>query len=254
VLFDIDGTVVVNGKLLDGFSETVSALSRAGVEIFYVTNSTTRSAEQIGEFLKLAGVFPAGAQVITPIRASIEYYKNQNLRVWPMVASKTKELYSEVQAGTPEEADAVLVGDPGTELAASALGHCLEALMNGARLHALHVNRFWVAPEGVRPDAGAFVRALEYAGSQECSRVFGKPGRAFFESILGMLGTDPGKHVWMVGDDLESDVSGAIHAGLAGVLVKTGKYEKASWKQKAQSQSDVVIEDANAVQSLLASV
>ncbi len=29
----------------------------------------------------------------------------------------------------------------------------------------------------------------------------------------------------MVGDDVEADVGGALAAGLAGVLVKTGKYE-----------------------------
>ena len=28
----------------------------------------------------------------------------------------------------------------------------------------------------------------------------------------------------MVGDDVESDVGGALRAGLAGVLVRTGKY------------------------------
>jgi ribonucleotide monophosphatase NagD (HAD superfamily) len=30
----------------------------------------------------------------------------------------------------------------------------------------------------------------------------------------------------MVGDDVETDVEGAIRAGLAGVLVRTGKYRE----------------------------
>jgi ribonucleotide monophosphatase NagD (HAD superfamily) len=31
-------------------------------------------------------------------------------------------------------------------------------------------------------------------------------------------------HAAMVGDDVEADVGGAIDAGLAGILVRTGKY------------------------------
>jgi ribonucleotide monophosphatase NagD (HAD superfamily) len=30
----------------------------------------------------------------------------------------------------------------------------------------------------------------------------------------------------MVGDDVESDVAGALRAGLAGILVRTGKYRE----------------------------
>ena len=40
-------------------------------------------------------------------------------------------------------------------------------------------------------------------------------------AVLTAVGVEVGA---MVGDDVESDVGGALAAGLAGVLVRTGKY------------------------------
>ena len=51
----------------------------------------------------------------------------------------------------------------------------------------------------------------------------GKPSRAFYELVVAALGVEPAQAA-MVGDDVESDVGGALAAGLAGVLVRTGKY------------------------------
>jgi ribonucleotide monophosphatase NagD (HAD superfamily) len=55
--------------------------------------------------------------------------------------------------------------------------------------------------------------------------VVGKPSRSFFELVLEDLGVDP-ESAAMVGDDVETDVGGAIGAGLAGILVRTGKYRE----------------------------
>jgi ribonucleotide monophosphatase NagD (HAD superfamily) len=53
----------------------------------------------------------------------------------------------------------------------------------------------------------------------------GKPSPAFFELALGELGSSADRTA-MVGDDVEADVGGAIDAGLAGILVRTGKYRE----------------------------
>ena len=40
----------------------------------------------------------------------------------------------------------------------------------------------------------------------------------------------------MVGDDVESDVGGALSAGLSGVLVRTGKYRGRRWKSRGSGR------------------
>ena len=96
--------------------------------------------------------------------------------------------------------------------------------MDGAELIALQKNRYWETSEGLSLDAGPFVSALEYATGRE-AEVVGKPSPAFFELALGELGVSADRAA-MVGDDVEADVGGAMDAGLAGILVRTGKYRE----------------------------
>ena len=63
---------------------------------------------------------------------------------------------------------------------------------------------------------------MEYASGKRATLV-GKPAPAMFRSALADIGLD-GAEVVMVGDDILSDVGGAQGAGIAGVLVETGKY------------------------------
>jgi ribonucleotide monophosphatase NagD (HAD superfamily) len=96
--------------------------------------------------------------------------------------------------------------------------------MDGAALIALQRNRYWETAKGLSLDAGPFVAALEYATGLE-AEVMGKPSGAFFELALGELGVSADQAA-MVGDDVEADVAGAMDAGLAGILVTTGKYRE----------------------------
>jgi ribonucleotide monophosphatase NagD (HAD superfamily) len=78
--------------------------------------------------------------------------------------------------------------------------------------------------DGIVLDVGAYAAALEYASGRD-SVVIGKPAPAFFAAALADLGADAAGAV-MIGDDVEADVGGAIDAGLAGILVRTGKYRE----------------------------
>ena len=85
-------------------------------------------------------------------------------------------------------------------------------------------SRCWQREDGLTLDAGGFVVALEYASGAEAT-VVGKPSAAFFAAALAELGADAARTV-VVGDDVEGDVGGAQDAGLAGVLVRTGKFRE----------------------------
>lgn len=81
-------------------------------------------------------------------------------------------------------------------------------------------------------DAGAFVRALEYASGQDAI-VLGKPDPEFYRLAVRTLGTQSSGTV-MVGDDIRTDVGGAQRAGLTGVLVRTGKFTAADLRSDVE--------------------
>jgi len=118
----------------------------------------------------------------------------------------------------------VIVGDLGAAFGYDVLNRAFRQVIDGAELIALQKNRYWLRADGLALDVGPFVAALEYATGREAF-VVGKPARGFFDEVLRDLGVDAGAAA-MIGDDVESDIGGALAAGLAAILVRTGKYRK----------------------------
>ena len=115
---------------------------------------------------------------------------------------------------TDDDPDAVIMGDLGEAFGFAILNRAFRMVIEGAELIALQKNRFWLTPEGLSLDAGPFVAAVEFASDRE-ALVVGKPSPAFFEIVLGGLGVSA-QDAAMVGDDVESDVGGAMNEGLRG--------------------------------------
>ena len=100
------------------------------------------------------------------------------------------------------------------------------------RLIALGMTRYWQANDGLRLDVAPFIVALEHASDIQAV-VKGKPAKAFYQTAIEILAT-PAEKIVMVGDDIRSDVQGAQHAGMQGILVKTGKYRPVDLQQNIQ--------------------
>lgn len=98
-------------------------------------------------------------------------------------------------------------------------------------------------------DIGGFVTALEYATGCE-AMLIGKPSADFFRIALKDMRL-PAAQVLMVGDDIDADVGGAQRAGLAGALVKTGKY-RAAYCATASIAPDIVIDSVADLSRILA--
>jgi ribonucleotide monophosphatase NagD (HAD superfamily) len=92
------------------------------------------------------------------------------------------------------------------------------------------------------------VAALEYATGHE-AYVVGKPAPPFFQTILRAAGASADESA-MVGDDVESDVGGAQQAGLAGILVRTGKYRENA-VQASGVRPDATVDSIASVPTLL---
>src|SRR5690606_40756326 len=116
---------------------------------------------------------------------------------------------------------AVVIGDIGEAWTYALLDRLFNHLLEGARLVAMHRNRYWQTEAGLHVDIGCLVAGLEYVAATEAV-VAGKPSRALFAAGLAGLGIAPGR-VAVVGVDVLSEVGGAQQVGLRAALVKTGK-------------------------------
>ena len=224
VLVDLDGVLYVEDEPVPGAVDAVGTLRDAGLGLRFVTNTTQRSRGHTLAKLERIGFGVAPDELITPATLAVEHCRARgHERVALLMADDVKgDLAPLTEA--EDHVDAVIVGDLGERFDYAVLNRAFRWLLGGAELVALQRNRYWRRADGLSLDVGPFVAALEYAADVRAA-VVGKPAPAFFLLALSQLGADPG-HAAMVGDDVESDVGGAVRAGLRGVLVRTGKFRE----------------------------
>jgi HAD superfamily hydrolase (TIGR01458 family) len=222
LLVDLDGVLYVEERVVPGAVEAIGELRRAGLRLRFVTNTTSRPRRSIVDRLDRLGFGVPAEEVLTPASLAVEHCRRHGLRhVALLMNDAVKEDFAEFEEAE-HDVEAVIVGDLGRGFTYDTLNGAFRQLIDGAQLVALQKNRFWLTPSGLSLDVGPFVAALEYAAMREAV-VVGKPAAGFFATVLSDLGVEPASAA-MIGDDVESDVGGALAAGLAGVLVRTGKY------------------------------
>jgi HAD superfamily hydrolase (TIGR01458 family) len=224
VLLDIDGVLYVEDEPIAGAVESVARLRDAGLILRFVTNTTNRSHAATVAKLRRLGFVVAETELLTPAELAVRVCRRRgHRRVALFVAPGLRADFAALDEPADDEpADAVIVGDLGDAWDYATLNRAFRLLVDGADLIALQKNRYWLSSDGLALDAGPFVAALEYA-TDRAATIVGKPARAFFEQALAAAGVGASEAV-MVGDDVESDIGGALAAGLRTVLVRTGKY------------------------------
>jgi HAD superfamily hydrolase (TIGR01458 family) len=224
LLLDLSGVVYVQDEAVPGAPEAIAGMRAAGIPIRLVTNTTMSPRRSILGRLDRLGIEADPSELLTPATLAAKHCEDAGYESVSLVV--LDELREDLQGLTEGDGsvDAVIVGDLGDRWDYEVLNAAFRRLMDGAELIALQKNRYWETADGLSLDAGPFVAALEYATGRE-AEVMGKPSGAFFQLALSDLGVDAG-HAAMVGDDAEADIGGALDAGLAGILVRTGKYRE----------------------------
>ncbi|HYB29769.1 MAG TPA: TIGR01458 family HAD-type hydrolase [Solirubrobacteraceae bacterium] len=243
LLIDLDGVLYVEEQRVPGSVEALQRLRDGGLALRFVTNTTAYSRERTFQKLGRLGFSVADPELVTPAALAVRHCRERgHRRVALVMNEEVKRDFAELQE-TASEADAVIVGDLGPAFGYDVLNHAFRQVMNGAELIALQKNRYWMRADGLSLDVGPFVAALEFATGAE-AYVVGKPARAFFAEVLSDLGTSAAATA-MIGDDIESDIGGALNAGLAAILVRTGKYREQQVRESGIEPTIVVDSIAN---------
>jgi len=223
LLIDLDGTVYQGRELLPGAAEAIGCLRKAGVPFVFTTNTSRMSRFDIASSLESMGLKVEPSEIFSAPVAAARWLSDEGVqRIHLLVSDSTREDFAAFEI-TEEQPDAVLVGDLGSGFTFERLNAGFRSLRAGARLVAIHRNRFWLTDEGPTLDAGPFVAALEYASRRQ-AKLVGKPSAAFFDAASSLLGIRR-EGLAVVGDDLETDVRGGHAAGLTTIQVRTGKFD-----------------------------
>lgn len=239
ILFDLDGVLYVGSRLIDGAIEAVGRVRAAGLACRFVTNTSTLSLAALQAKINGFGFSVTADEIISAPQAALLYLQRQpNATCRLLLANDVKKDLAELPQ-SDFGADFIVVGDIGAAWSYPLMNDVFNSLMNGAKLIAIHKNRFWQTESGLQLDIGGFIEALEYASGVK-AMIVGKPSRDFFQIALDDLGLSAAQ-VAIVGDDIDSDVGGGQSAGLRGVLVRTGKF-RARYADASAVKPDLIID------------
>jgi len=223
LLLDLEGVLYEGGLTITGAAAAVRTLRVGGLTLRFLTNTTTRSRRAIAERLVDLGIHAEAGHVFSPAVAARTYLASEGLRRLSLACpAALGEDFTEFEIDD-DDPQAVILGDLYKGFDWDLLNRVFRQLTAGARLVALHKNRYTQREaEGLALDLGPFVAALEYAAEQKAV-VVGKPSPTFFEMALRDMGFGPAETV-MVGDDIDADIGGARDAGIRAVQARTGKF------------------------------
>lgn len=223
VLLDIDGVLAVSWRALPGAAETVAWLRDRELPFRLITNTTTHTCADLAATLSDAGIAVAGDEIVTAVVSTASYLRSHHPGARVFVLSDGDAAADlrgiDLVADAPE---VVVLGGAYEGFDYATMDRIFRWLMDGAVLVAMHRNLYWWTAEGWQLDGGAYVAGLEEATGRRAV-ICGKPAEAAFLAAIEQIGVARDRAL-MVGDDVVNDILGARAAGIAGAVVRTGKF------------------------------
>lgn len=251
-MLDLKGTLYTREGLIAGAVAAVDGLRGLADGVRFLTNTDSQSDVELLGQLRDKGLDVGAEELFTPVNAAVAFVEGVGGGPVLVVGSEavTRQIGQSLElAGEPGSARHVIVGDCRASLSYGLLDEAFQALHGGAELVALQAGRFFLS--GGRPhlDTGAVVAGLAYASGLE-AHVVGKPAVAFLAAAVDSVGLVPGRasDVWVVGDDVSTDVAMGQAFGATTVQVRTGKY-----RADQESGATYVIDSIADLPNLLAS-
>ncbi len=231
VLLDLDGCLWVGDEPTERAPAAVNALREAGKGIVFLTNETLYAPEEFVRKLWRLG-FQASLDEVLSVGAALQYQLAERRDGGAAFVIGSQALVDHV-------ADAGLRIVNNTEFASRAdvvvvaaheafdyreLRTATQAVLRGAELIGVTRDRTYPMPDGPWPGSGAVLAAVETATSSQADLCIGKPEPGMYEAARDRLGEG---RLLAIGDQLDSDVSGARRAGIDAALVLTGASTRA---------------------------
>lgn len=219
LLLDLSGVLYDGNRIIPGACEAVAAARDKGLVLRFVTNTATKPAATLMKDMQQMRIDVRADEIFTAPMAALAYLRQHGLRPYLLLHQAIRHEFETLDQRDP---DCVVLGDAREDLTYANLNTAFRLCKQGAPLIGIGMNKYFLDDDGLMLDAGAYIRAIEWAADVEAI-VMGKPSADFFEQVVRSTGV-PAERCLMVGDDVVADVLGAINAGLQGCLVKTGKF------------------------------
>jgi glycerol-1-phosphatase len=224
LLLDLDGTLMHGAQPIPHAAEAVEIARGAGRTVVFATNNASRTPQQAAEHLAVVGIAAQPEEFVTSPQVASRLLADRLAPGAKVLVVGGPSLGAQVaEAGlTPVDTDsadvAAVVQGWSPDLDWPRLAEGAYAIRHGAYWMATNIDATLPTERGLAPGNGAMVAALRHATGEEPA-VAGKPEPGMFEVAAR---ENAARRPLIIGDRLDTDIEGAVRAGMDSLLVLTG--------------------------------
>lgn len=225
-LLDMDGTVYLGGRLIDGAAEAIERMRKKG-RVLFLTNNTSCSRAVYALRLRALGIRAEISDIFTAGNATVLYLKENypDKKVWLLGTPSLKEEFQESGVRLVDDDPDVAVVGYDTTLTYDKLAKLCGFIRSGLPFIATHADINCPTADGFVPDVGSFLKLIEASAGKAPLAVCGKPDPITAKAVCSLCGAK-GKEVAMIGDRLYTDMRFAVDNGFYSVLVLSGETKR----------------------------
>ncbi len=239
LLLDAYGVLVHSSGALPGAARLIDTLNRTQKPFYILTNDASKLPATSAKLFQSFGLAIAPDNIITSGSLLVDYFADNHLEKAPcaVLGPEDSARYVKLAGGKVVAArdpfEVLVIGDesgyPFLQTVDTVLSGLFKKFDSDANVHLVLPNPDLIYPkadQGFGIASGSIALILEaalqrrYPARPELKFArLGKPHAAIFSEALERSGT---RDMVMIGDQLETDIRGAIEFGLDAVLVSTG--------------------------------
>ncbi len=251
-LFDLDGVLSVgkeNPRYVSG-RNLVKEIKSLGKKALVLTNDSTHTREELRQNLSKLGFNFDVHDILTSSYLTGLYLKQRFGKSGFYLIGEEglrRELEETGHYQTEDNPTVVVIGLD-RKLSYEKLDKGLRLLRNGALLIGSYGGAVYMSDHGPALSAGPIIKALEY-GIGKKAIMIGKPSPRMFRLALKQANEEP-RNAVMVGDQIETDITGARIAGVHTILVLTG-VETRETLANSKIRPDMIVEHVDSLLNAL---
>jgi len=227
IISDLDGVAYRGDEPIESAVGVFQQWSDIGLPYAFVTNNSTKSAEEFSAKLNAIGIPADPAHIITTSAVAAERLSDlfePRTRVMVIGAQALERAVLDRDFEIADEHVEAVVAGLDRHFTFEKLARAQTALLRGAHFIGTNPDPMLPKDGGSEPGAGSILKAIETA-SGVTPTIIGKPNPDLVTKALSILGTD--RHsTFMLGDQIMTDIAAGRAAGLPTIRVRTGVLEK----------------------------
>lgn len=230
ILFDLDGTVYIGNKKIDGVDDTFKLLKQKSIKYYFITNNSSTSKKKYKKKIEKMGIDVNEDIIYSSVDATIKFLKNNRAKRIFIIGTKqliktlSKDFYVIKKYNKSIVVDYVVIGFD-KELTYKKIYDASLYIQDGSKIISTNVdmscpieNNYFI------PDCGSITSIFEKSLGVKTS-FLGKPSSDIVDIIIEKNGLKRSETL-IIGDRLNTDIQCGINSKIKTAIVLTGETKK----------------------------